>query len=59
MGLVQETQRVQELLGEYPDQCCAQPPELILLDQLVQIDTQQFKHQTEMLPVDERVLQTE
>jgi hypothetical protein len=42
-----------------PDKRCAQPSELILFDQFVQVDTQQLEDQAEMLSVDECVFQPE
>lgn len=59
MGLIQEAQRVQQLLCEDADEGRAQPPELILLDQLVEIDTEKFEGKTEMLAVYECVLETQ
>jgi len=55
--LVQQTQTVQKLLCEDSYQRGAQTPKLVLLDQLVQIDRQQLEDQTQMLLVDEGVLQ--
>jgi hypothetical protein len=46
------------LLGKNTDESRAQTTKLVLLDQLIKIDTEQFKDQTEMLPVDESILQT-
>lgn len=57
MRLIQETQGVQELLSEHPHKRGAQPAELILLDQFVEVDTEQFKTQTEVLPVDKGIFQ--
>lgn len=59
MRLVQKTQRIEELLRKHADQGCTQPAELVLLDQFVEIDTQQLEDQAEVLPVDEGVLQPE
>lgn len=58
-SFLQEAQSVQKLLSEHSHKRCAQAPELVLLDQLVQVDAQQFKHQTEMLSMDEGILKTE
>lgn len=40
VSLIQKTQRVQKLLREDSDQRGAQAPELVLLDQLIQIDAE-------------------
>jgi F0F1-type ATP synthase epsilon subunit len=58
-GLVQQAQAVQELLGEDAHQGSAEAAELVLLDELVQIDTQQLQHETEVLAVDEGVFETQ
>ena len=57
MRLVQETKGVQELLSKHPHKRGTQPSELILLDQLVKVDAEQFETQTEVLPVNEGILQ--
>jgi hypothetical protein len=57
LGLTQERQSGEELLRKHPDQGCAEAAELVLLDQLVQVYAEQFKHQAQMLPVYKRVLQ--
>ena len=57
LRLTQQTKPIQQLLREDPHKRCAQPSELVLLDQLVQIHRQQLKHKTQMLPVNESVLQ--
>jgi hypothetical protein len=46
------------LLSKNTDESCAQTTKLVLLDQFIKIDTEQFKNQTEMLPVDKSILQT-
>lgn len=46
------------MLGKHPNKCSAQSTELILFDQLIKIDTEQFKCETQMLTVDECVLET-
>ena len=56
-GLVQKRQPVQELLSEDPDQSCAKTTELVLLDQLVQVDTEELEDQTQVLFVYEGVFQ--
>jgi hypothetical protein len=55
-GLVEQGQPVKQLLREYPDQRCAKAAELVLLDQFVEVDTQELENKTEMLPVDEGIL---
>lgn len=40
MGLVQETQGIQQLLCEDTDECRTQSSELVLLDEFVEIDTE-------------------
>lgn len=56
---VQEGQAIQELLGENPDQCGTKTPELVLLDQFVQVDAEKLEDETQMLPVDERILESQ
>lgn len=46
------------MLSKNTDESCAQTTKLVLLDQFIKIDTEQFKNQTEMLPVDKSILQT-
>lgn len=58
-GLVQETQAVEKLLSKHTNKRRAEAAELILLDQLIQVDTEQLKNETEMLTVDEGVLQSQ
>lgn len=55
--LVQKGQTIQELLCENPDQCGAKTPELVLLDQFIQIDAEKLKDQAQMLSMDESVLE--
>jgi hypothetical protein len=57
LGLAQGDEPGQQLLGKHPHQSGAETAELVLFDQLVEIHAEQFKHQAQMLPVDERVLQ--
>lgn len=54
---VEETKAVQELLSEDSHQSGAQSTKLILLDQLVEIDTEQLENKTEMLSMDECVFE--
>lgn len=56
-SLIQKRQPVQELLSEDPDQSCAKTTELVLLDQLVQVDTEELENQTQVLLVYEGVFQ--
>lgn len=56
---VQEGQAIQELLGENPDQRGTKTPELVLLDQFVQIDAEKFKDQAQVLPVYKGILQSQ
>ena len=58
-GLVQEAETAQKLLCKDANESGAQPPELVLLDQLVQVDAKQLEDETEMLSVDEGILQSE
>ena len=41
---VQQAQPIQELLRKHTDECRTKTPELVLLDQLVKIDTEQLEH---------------
>ena len=59
MSLIQQTQRIQELLGKHSDERGTQTAELILFDQFIQIDAEKFKHEAKMLAMDKRVLQPE
>lgn len=59
VSLVQKAQRVQQLLCKDADEGRAETSELVLLDQLVEVDAEQFKGKAEVLAVDEGVLQTE
>lgn len=52
---VEKAQPVQQLLREDTHQSRAQTPELILLDELVQIHAKKFEHQTKMLPMNEGI----
>lgn len=58
MRLVQQTESVQELLCKYPHQGGAQPSELVLFDQLVKIDAEQLKGQTQVLLVNKGIFQS-
>ena len=52
---IQKTETIEKLLCKDSDECGAKASKLILLDQLVQINTQQFEDQAEMLSMDEGV----
>lgn len=56
---VQEGETVQKLLGENPDQCGTKTPELVLLDQFVQVDAEKLEDQAQMLPVYKCVLESQ
>jgi hypothetical protein len=58
MRFVQQAQGIQQLLGKYPDKGSAQSTELVLFDQLIKINAEQFECKTQMLTVDECVLET-
>jgi len=57
-GFIQQTQAIEKLLGEDAHEGSTQTTELVLLNQFVQIDTKKFKHQAQMLPVNECIFQT-
>lgn len=59
MCFVQEAQGIQQLLCEDADQCRTQPTELVLLDELVEVDTEELKGKAEVLAVNEGVLQAQ
>lgn len=42
-SLVEESKAIQELLSKHPYQCGTKAPELVLFDELVEIDAEQFK----------------
>lgn len=54
----EQAQPVEQLLRKHPHQRGTQTPELVLLDKFVQVDRQQLKDQTKMLPMDECILQS-
>lgn len=45
MRLVQQAQGIQQLLRKHADESSAQSTELVLFDELVQVDTEQFKRE--------------
>ena len=57
--LIKQTESVQQLLGEDSDEGGTQTPELILLDQFIQIHREKLEHQAQMLLVDEGIFQPE
>lgn len=59
MRFVQKAQSIQELLCEDADKRCTQPAELVLLDELVEVDAEELEGKTEMLAVNEGVLQAQ
>lgn len=58
-GLVEQSQSVQKLLCKHSNKCCAEAPKLVLFDKLIEVDTKQLENKTEMLSMDEGVLQTQ
>jgi hypothetical protein len=58
-GFAKQTQAAQQLLGEDSHKSGAQSSELVLLDELVQVDRQQLEYQTQVLFVDECILESE
>ena len=52
-GLAEQAQAIQQLLRKDAHQRRAQPSELVLLDQLVEIGREQFKDEAQMIFVDE------
>lgn len=56
-GLVEEGKAVEQLLGKDSDQRRAETTELILFDELIQVDAEQFKDEAQMLAMDESILQ--
>lgn len=56
--LVQKTQGIQKLLRKDAYQRRAQPSELILFNQFVEVHAEQLKGQTEVLFVNEGILQS-
>ena len=57
LRFTQQAKPIEQLLRKNAHKRGTQAPELILFNQLVQIHRQQLEHQTQMLSVDERVLQ--
>lgn len=55
--LVQQGQSVEELLCKHPDQSRTKAAELILLDQLIQVDTEELENEAQVLLVYEGVFQ--
>jgi hypothetical protein len=58
-SLAKQTQAAQQLLGKDSHKSGAQSSELVLLDELVQVDRQQLEYQTQVLFVDESILESE
>lgn len=59
MSFVQEAQGIQQLLCEDTDKGRTQPSELVLLDEFIEVDAEEFEGKAKVLAVDERVLQAE
>jgi hypothetical protein len=59
VSLVQQSQSMEQLLRKDAHQGGAETSELVLLDKFIKIDTKQFKHQAEMLTVNECVLESQ
>jgi hypothetical protein len=57
--LSQQSKTVDQLLSENAYKGRGQSAELILLDQLVKVDAEQLEDQTQVLPVDEGILQSQ
>ena len=58
-SLVQQREPIQKLLGKDTNKGCAQAPELVLLDEFIEINAQEFKHQAEVLSVNKSILEAE
>ena len=59
VSFIEKTQRIQQLLRKDANQGCTQSSELILFDQFVQVDAEEFECQAEMLSVDEGILESQ
>jgi hypothetical protein len=57
MRLVQQAQSIQQLLSKHADEGGTESTELVLLNELVEVDTKQFESKTQMLTVNECVFQ--
>ena len=53
--LIEQGKPIQQLLRKDADQGRAQASELVLLDQLVQVDTKQLEDQAQVLPMNEGI----
>lgn len=58
-SFVEQRQAIEELLGKDADQGGAEAAELVLLDELVQVDAEQFEDETQMLAVNKGIFETE
>ena len=56
---VQQTERIEELLGKDSNESGAQATELILLNELVQVDAEQLEDKAEVLLMDEGVFKAQ
>ena len=54
---VEQAQAVQQLLCEDAYECRTKSPKLILFDQFVEIDAEQFEDQTKMLSMNEGIFE--
>lgn len=59
LRLAKQRKTIDQLLCKYAHKCGRQSSELILLDQFVQVNAEQLENETEMLPMNEGVLQSE
>lgn len=57
LGFTKQSKARKQLLSKDTNKSCAKTTELILLDQLVQVDAEQFKDETQVLPVNESIFQ--
>ena len=57
LGLSEQCQTIDELLRKHAHQGGRQSAELVLLDQFIEVDAQELKHKTQMLPVDKGILE--
>ena len=57
-SFVQQAESVKKLLSKHPDQGCAEASKLVLFDQFVEIDAQQFENQAKMLSMNESIFQS-
>jgi hypothetical protein len=58
-SFVEQRQAIEQLLGKDADKSCAEAAELVLLDELVQVDAEQFEDETQMLAMNKGIFETE